>query len=116
MNCYSERDCSTMSAKGKKYRSYRNFDNDNFKYDLTHSDLIQNPDTNSATFLYTQYHASMSSMSTLLDKHAPLKSCNVTPSARSVVLNEWITDEISLSERKKRRLKRIWRRDLTDSN
>ena len=50
------------------YRSDRKFDN--FKNDLTNSDLIQNPDTNSATSLYTQYHATMS---TLLDKHAPLK-------------------------------------------
>ena len=58
------------------YRSYRKFDIDNFKNDLTISDLIQNPDTNSATSLYTQYHATML---TLLDKHAPLKSCMVTP-------------------------------------
>ena len=96
------------------YRSYRKFDIDNFKNDLTNSGLIQNPDTNSATSLYTQYHATMS---TLLDKHAPLtclKSCKVTPNARPV--NGWITDEILLSKRKKRQLKRIWRRDRTDSN
>ena len=94
------------------YRSYRKFNIDNFKNDLTNSDLIQNPDTNSATSLYTQYHATML---TLLDKHAPLKSCKVTPNARPV--NEWITDEIlTLSERKKRQLERIWRRDRTDSN
>ena len=53
-------------------------------------------------------------MSTLLDKHAPLKSCKVTPNARTV--NQWITDEILLSKRKKRQLERIWRRDRTDSN
>ena len=53
-------------------------------------------------------------MLTLLDKHAPLKSCKVTPNARPV--NEWITDEILLSKRKKRQLERIWRRDRTDSN
>ena len=100
-----------MSAKVKKYRSCRKFDIDNFKNDLTNSDLIQNPDTNSATFLYTQYHATMS---TLLDKHAPLKSCKVTPSARPV--NEWITDEILLSRIKKRQLERLWRRDRTDFN
>ena len=93
------------------YRSYRKFDIDNFKNDLTNSDLIQNPDTNSATSLYTQYHATML---TLLDKYAPLKSCKVTPNARPV--NEWITDEILLSKRKKRQLERIWRRDRTDSN
>ena len=68
------------------YISYRKFDIDNFKNDLTNSDLIQNPDTNSATSLYTQYHATMS---TLLDKHASLKSCKVAPNARPV--NEWIT-------------------------
>ena len=51
------------------YRSYRKFDIDNFKNDTTNSDLFQKPDTNSATFLYTQYHATML---TLLDKHAPL--------------------------------------------
>ena len=93
------------------YRSYRKFDIDNFKNDLTNSDLIQNPDTNSATSLYTQYHATMS---TLLDKHASLKSCKVTPNAKPV--NEWITDEILLSKRKKRQLESIWRRDRTNSN
>ena len=98
--------------KGKiNYRSYRKFDIDNFKNNLTNSDLIQNPDTNSATSLYTQYHATML---TLLDKHAPLKSCKVTPNSRPV--NEWITDKILLSKRKKRQLERIWRRDQTDSN
>ena len=51
------------------YRSYRKFDIDNFKNDLTNSDLIQNPDTNSATSLYTQYHATML---TLLDKNMHL--------------------------------------------
>ena len=63
------------------YRSYRNFDIDNFKNGLTNSDLIQNPATNSATSLYTQYHATMS---TLLDKHSPLKTYKVTPNARPV--------------------------------
>ena len=91
--------------------SHRKFDIDNFKNDLTNSDLIQNPDTNSATSSYTQYHATMV---TLLDKHAPLKSCKVTPNARPV--NEWITDEILLSKKKKRQLERLWRRDRTDSN
>ena len=75
------------------YRSYRNFDIDNFKNGLTNSDLIQNPATNSATSLYTQYHATMS---TLLDKHSPLKTYKVTPNARPV--NEWKTDEILLSK------------------
>ena len=93
------------------YRSYRKFDIDNFKNDLTNSDLIQNTDTNSATSLYTRYHATML---TLLDIHAPLKSCKVTPNARPV--SEWITVEILLCERKKRQLERIWRRDRTDSN
>ena len=78
------------------YRSYRKFDSDNFKNDLTNSDLIQNPDTNSATSLYNQNHTTML---TLLDKHAPLKICKVTPNARPV--NEWITDEILLSKGKK---------------
>ena len=58
------------------YRSYRKFDIDNFKNDLTDSDLIQNPDTNSATSLYTQYHATMLTL--------------VTPNARPV--NEWIAN------------------------
>ena len=78
------------------YRSYRKFDIDNFENDLTNSDLIQNPDTNSATSLYTQYHAAML---TLLDKHAPLKSCKVTPNARPV--KEWIANEILYLKGKK---------------
>ena len=87
----------------EKIRSYRKFDIDNFKMIPTKF--------RSATSLYTQYH---STMLTLLDKHAPLKSCKVTPNARPV--NEWITDEILLSERKKRQLERLWGRDRTDSN
>ena len=78
------------------YGSYRKFDIDNFKNDLTNSDLIQNPDPNSVISLYTQYH---DTMSTLLDKHAPLKSCKVTSNV--IPVNEWITDEILLSKRKK---------------
>ena len=38
-------------------------------------------------------------MSTLLDKHAHLKSCKVTSNARPV--NECLTDQILLSKRKK---------------
>ena len=93
------------------YRSYRKFDIDNFKNDPNNSDLIQKLDPNSVTSLYTQYH---DTMLTLLDKHAPLKSCKVTSNARPV--NAWITDEILLSKRKKRQLERRWRRNRTDSN
>ena len=53
-------------------------------------------------------------MSTLLDKHAPQKNCKLTLNARPV--NEWITDHILLSKRKKRQLERIWRRDRADAN
>ena len=93
------------------YRCYSKFDFDNFKNDLTNSDLIQSSDTNSVTSLYTQYH---DTVSTLLDKHAPLKCCMVTPNARPV--NEWKTDEILSSKRKNRQLERIWWRGRTDSN
>ena len=81
------------------YRSYRKFDIDNFKNDLTNSDLIQSPDTNSVTSLHTQYHDIMSYQyhDIMLDKHAPLKCCEVTRNARTV--NDWITDK--LSKRKK---------------
>ena len=99
--------------KGKiNYRSHRKFNFENFKNALTNSDLIQNPDTTSVTSLYTQYHDT--SMSTLLDKHEPLKSCKVTPNA--IPVNEWITGEILLSKRKKRQFEKIWRMDRTDSN
>ena len=91
------------------FRSFKNFDIDRFKADLANSDIIQHPDTNSSTSLYAQYHATMS---TLLDKHAPRKSC--TPNARPV--NEWMTDEIMRLKRTKRQLENIWRRNRTDSN
>ena len=58
--------------------------------------VIQNSDSNSVISFYTQYH---DTMSTLLDKHAPLKSCKVTSNA--IPVNEWIIDEILLSKRKK---------------
>ena len=60
------------------HRSYRKFAIDKCKNNLTDSDLIQNLNTNSATSLYTQYHATMSR---LLNKDAHLKSFTVTPNA-----------------------------------
>ena len=73
--CYSETAKPSQPKEKINHRSYRKFDIDKCKNNLTNSDLIQNLNTNSATSLYAL-------MSILLDKNAPLKSFNVTPNRR----------------------------------
>ena len=60
----------------------------------------------SSNDLLTLLHLYNSELSSVLDKHAPLKSCMVTirPAA------PWFSEEIKLERRVRRRLLRRWRR------
>ena len=68
-------DTSTVlatEAKRTSYRSYHKINQDNFKQDILDSDLYKHPlNITTPGSLYQQYHDTLSS---LLNKHAPLKS------------------------------------------
>ena len=83
------------------YRKYSDIDIGNFKADLFGTDLITSPKTSSAD-LYDQYH---STLTNLLDIHAPLKTAKHSNRPR----NPWITEEIKSAKRLKRQLERRWR-------
>ena len=98
-------DTSTVlatEAKRTSYRSYHKINQDNFKQDILDSDLHKHPlNITTPGSLYQQYHDTLSS---LLNKHAPLKSgC---PKKRpGVPLNP----KIIQAKKDKRHLERKWR-------
>ena len=73
-----------------------------FKSDLAKSSLITNPSSDPIS-LYNQYHSTLSS---LINKHAPLK----TKSVSSRPKEPWMSEEVLAAKREKRRLERAWRR------
>ena len=83
------------------YRSFKTIDIDNFKSDILSSPLYTNPASNSSD-LSEQLSSTLNS---ILDIHAPLKSIVVlrphTP---------WINPEILAAKRERSRLERSWRR------
>ena len=82
------------------YRSFKSFEVDKFREDILTSQLITKPDISSSSNLYNQYHLTLSK---LLDKHAPLRTC--TPPSRPK--NPWMTDLTIMAKRKKRQLERV---------
>ena len=84
------------------YRSFKTIDIDNFKSDILSSPLYTNPASNSSD-LSEQLSSTLNS---ILDIHAPLKS-------KIVVLRPhtpWINPEILAAKRERSRLERSWRR------
>ena len=84
------------------YRSFKTIDIDNFKSDILSSPLYTNPASNSSD-LSEQLTSTLNS---ILDIHAPLKS-------KIVVLiphTPWINPEILVAKRERSRLERSWRR------
>ena len=84
------------------YRSFKTIDIDNFKSDILSSPLYTNPASNSSD-LSEQLSSTLNS---ILDIHAPLKS-------KIVVLRPhtpWINPEILVAKRERSRLERSWRR------
>lgn len=82
------------------YRSYHKINLDIFKQDIQNSDLHKNPNT-TPDGLYQQYHDTLSS---LLDKHAPLQSRRLKK--RPGVPHN---SKIIQAKKDKRRLERKWR-------
>ncbi len=95
------------SSRTITYRKYNKIDSDALQSDLLESDLIQHPSDN-IDQLYDQYHDTLSS---LLDKHAPIKSKTFSKSKP-----KWIDDSFLNAKRQKRQYERSWRRNKTPLN
>ena len=85
-----------------QYRSYKTIDVDNFKNDILTSPLYTNPASN-ASDLADQLSSTLKS---ILDIHAPIKSKTVVQRPHT----PWINPEILQAKRERSRLERCWRR------
>ena len=95
-------DIPKVPPKTITYRAINKINVSLFKNDLAKSDLLLSPCSDSSS-LYDQYHSTLSS---LIDKHAPLKTKNCSSRRK----DPWITDEFLAAKRKKRNLEKTWRR------
>ena len=91
-----------------KYRKLQSNNIEAFKADIMKSELIRYPKTN-ATELAQQYD---SVLYTLINLHAPL----VTKKISQKPPNPWMTPAILASERHRRYLERVWRRNSAALN
>ena len=78
------------------------------KTDLISSDLISNP-SNDADTLYKQYHTTLT---TLIDKHAPLH----TKHTKAKYIPGWVNDAVIAAKETKHLFERIWRRNKSHFN
>ena len=90
------------------FRKYHKIDKEKMKADLLASELINNPSREPDT-LYKQYH---STVSTLIDKHAPLH----TKHTKAKHIPGWVNDTVIAAKETKRLFERIWRRDKSIFN
>ena len=90
------------------YRKTKAIDIESFKDDLRESRLCQNP-PDEITDLVSCYGSTMTS---LLDKHAPLQKKTITVRPRV----PWFKNEIKEAKRLRRRYERIWRRTGLESD
>ena len=90
------------TTRSISYRKFQDIDSALLKRDLLGSDLLCNPKLTSCSALYEQYDSTLSS---LLDKHAPLR---VAKTSRPV--EKWLSSNFFDAKRLKRRLERVWRR------
>jgi DNA-directed RNA polymerase subunit F len=91
-----------IHTKTVQYRKYRSIDIDQFKQDISKSDLYKHP-SKSLEGLVCQYN---SVLKELLDKHAPLvdKKIVIRPD------NQWYTEETRTGKIKRRACERKWRK------
>ena len=76
--------------------------------DLLSSELIVDPKNNSDA-LYSQYH---STLTTLIDKHAP----SITKHVRSKYIPRWVNDSVIAAKETKRLFERLWRKNKSSFN
>ena len=89
------------------FRQYHKINVDRLREDLAASAFVAHPSDDIDT-LYEQY---VSSLSDLLDIHAPLKTRRLTKPAPG-----WITNEFRTTKCMRRQYERTWRRDKTPLN
>ena len=90
------------------FRKNHKIDKEKMKADLLASELISNTSKESDT-LYKQYH---STLSTLIDKHAPLH----TKHTKAKYIPGWVNDTVIAAKEAKRLFECIWRRDKSTFN
>ena len=90
------------------FRKYHKINKEKLKADLLASELINNPAKVPDT-LYKQYH---STLSTLIDKHAPLH----TKHTKAKYIPGWVNDTVIAANETKCLFERIWRRDKSTFN
>ena len=91
-----------------KFRKLRSINIEAFKQDILWSDLITKPASNS-TDLAEQYNSTLTS---ILDKHAPLRTKQVSEQSP----NPWMTPDIQAAKNQRRYFERVWRRNPTPLN
>ena len=82
------------------FRKYHKIDKEKMKADLLASELINNPAKEPDT-LYKHYH---STLSTIIDKHAPLH----TKHTKAKYIPGWVNDTVIAAKETKRLFERIW--------
>ena len=92
----------------KQYRKIRGVDPIEFRNDVMASTLFFSHASN-VNDLCDQYD---SELSTVVDVHAPLKTCFVTPRPSA----PWYCEEIAAEKRKCRKLERCWRKYRTEAD
>ena len=93
--------------KSVTFRQYHKLDFDKFRSDLLAIQFVSSP-SDDIYILYEQY---MSSLSGLLDIHAPVKTKQLIKPAPS-----WITDEHRTANNMRRQYECVWRRDKSPEN
>ena len=90
------------------FHKYHKINKEKMKTDLIASDLINNPSKDANT-LYEQYH---STLTTLIDKHAPLH----TKHTKAKYISGWVNKAVIVAKKTKRLFERIWRRNKSHFN
>ena len=90
------------------FRKYHKIDKDKLKTDLLLSELFNNPSKEADT-LYEQYHTTLS---TLIDKYAPL----YTKNTKAKYIPGWVNETVIAAKETKRLFERIWRQNKSTFN
>ena len=99
---------SSQNNATVSFRKYHKIDKEKMKADLLASELINNPSKEPDT-LYKQYHTTLS---TLINKHAPLH----TKHTKAKYVPGWVNDTVNAAKETNRLFERIWRRDKSTFN
>ena len=90
------------------FRKYHKINKEKMKTDIIASDLINNPSKDADT-LYKQYHTTLT---TLIDKHAPLH----TKHTKAKYIPGWVNEAVIVAKETKHLFERIWHRNKSHFN